>query len=139
MLFFMGNRQINLTEALASFDTIWSPRIIAQVNDHDIRVAKILGEHLWHTHDETDELFMVLHGDVVVDLRNPDGTERAVELHEGDIFVVPVGTWHRLSSTGASILMFEITGTSSTGDRHDDIPDHVDSTVGHPLTPELQS
>ena len=64
-----------------------------------------------------------------------DGAERAVRLRAGDIFVVPRGTEHKPSSAGGAILMFEPTGTVTTGDRHEgDIPGHVDSTAGHDLT-----
>ena len=127
---------VNLTRALASFDEIYSPRIVAAVNDYDVRVAKTLGEHVWHAHEGTDEFFLVLDGRFDIALRDgATGSERTVTLRQGDVFVVPRGTEHKPSSPGGSILMFEPTGTSTTGDRHEgDIPDHVDSTVGHPIT-----
>jgi mannose-6-phosphate isomerase-like protein (cupin superfamily) len=125
---------VNLDRALASFADIYSPRIVAHMNDYDVRIAHARGDHVWHVHEDTDEFFLVLDGRFDVSVRTPDGGERTVELHEGDTFVVPRGTEHRPSSPGASILMFEPTGTSSTGDRHEgDIPDHVDSTAGHAL------
>jgi mannose-6-phosphate isomerase-like protein (cupin superfamily) len=125
---------VNLTKALASFTDNYSPRIVARVNDYDVRVAHALGDHVWHVHDDTDEFFLVLDGRFDVSLRDSDGGERTVELHAGDTFVVPRGTEHRPSSPGGSILMFEPTGTSSTGDRHEgELPDHVDSTVGRDL------
>jgi mannose-6-phosphate isomerase-like protein (cupin superfamily) len=125
---------VNLTEALASFTDNYSPRIVARVNDYDVRIAHTLGDHVWHVHDDTDEFFLVLDGRFDVSLRDPDGGERTVELRAGDTFVVPRGTEHRPSSPGGSVLMFEPTGTSSTGDRHEgDVPDHVDSTVGRNL------
>jgi len=69
-----------------------------------------------------------------VSLRDPDGGVRTVTLAQGDTFVVPRGTEHKPSSPGGSILMFEPSGTSTTGDRHEgDIPGHVDSTTGHDL------
>lgn len=123
---------INLETALASFDERWSPRVVTRVNDYDVRVAKVEGEHIWHNHVDTDEFFMVLAGRFDIALREADGRERTVELQRGDVFVVPRGQYHRPSSPGASILMFERTGTSSTGDETD-IPDHVDSTAGHRL------
>ena len=93
---------VNLTQALASFTETYSPRIVARVNDYDVRVAHALGDHVWHVHADT--------------------------------FVVPHGTEHRPSSPGGSILMFEPSGTSSTGDHHEgEVPDHVDSTVGRDL------
>jgi mannose-6-phosphate isomerase-like protein (cupin superfamily) len=124
---------VNLTEALASFTETYDPRIVTQVNDYDVRIARTLGEHVWHVHDDTDELFLVLDGRFDVSLREADGTERTVVLRQGDVFVVPRGTEHRPSSPGGSILMFEPTGTSSTGDHEGDLPDHVSSTVGRAL------
>ena len=125
---------VNLDRALASFDDVYSPRIVSRVNDYDVRVAHVAGEHVWHVHEETDEFFLVLDGRFDVAWRDAEGVERTVVLERGDTFVVPRGTEHKPSSPGGSILMFEPTGTSTTGDRHDgDIPDHVDSTIGHQL------
>jgi mannose-6-phosphate isomerase-like protein (cupin superfamily) len=125
---------VNLAEALASFDEVYSPRIIQRMNDYDVRIAHALGEHVWHIHDQTDEFFLVLDGRFDVAIRDADGNEHTVVLHAGDTFVVPKGTEHKPSSPGGSILMFEPTGTSTTGDRHEgDIPANVDSTTGHAL------
>ncbi|GAA3024615.1 cupin domain-containing protein [Streptosporangium longisporum] len=129
----MSNEPILLGEALASFDALWSPRIVTRVNDYDVRIAKAEGEHVWHVHDDTDEFFLVLDGELRISLREPSG-ERTVLLPRGAVFTVPRGTEHRpYAPSGAAVLMFEPTGTPSTGDRHDEIPDHVDSTVGHVL------
>ena len=126
---------INLTTALASFDEVYSPRIVARMNDYDVRIAHTKGEHVWHVHEDTDEFFLVLDGRFDVAIREADGTERTVVLHRGDTFVVPKGTEHKPSSPGGSILMFEPSGTSTTGDRHEgEIPDHVDSTTGQALS-----
>jgi mannose-6-phosphate isomerase-like protein (cupin superfamily) len=107
---------------------------VAQVNDYDVRIAHTRGEHVWHVHEDTDEFFLVLDGRFDVSLRDPAGQESTVILRQGDIFVVPKGTEHKPSSAGGAILMFEPSGTSSTGDRHDGhIPGHVDSTTGRAL------
>jgi mannose-6-phosphate isomerase-like protein (cupin superfamily) len=125
---------VNVTAALASFDEIYSPRIVARMNDYDVRVAHAQGEHVWHVHEDTDEFFLVIEGRFDVAIREPDGTQTTVILRKGDTFVVPKGTEHKPSSPGGSILMFEPSGTSTTGDRHEGpIPDHVDSTTGHAL------
>jgi mannose-6-phosphate isomerase-like protein (cupin superfamily) len=124
---------VNLTAALASFTDVYSPRIVTRVNDYDVRIAHALGEHVWHVHEDTDEFFLVLDGRFDVALRDADGGERTVSLGPGDTFVVPRGTEHKPSSTGGSILMFEPTGTSSTGDHDGDLPANVDSTTGHAL------
>ncbi len=124
----------NLSEALASFDEIYSPRIVARVNDYDVRIAHTRGEHIWHVHSDTDEFFLALDGQFDIALRDADGTERTVSLRRGDVFVVPKGVEHKPSSPGGAIMMFEPTGTATTGDRHEGaIPDHVDSTTGHEL------
>jgi mannose-6-phosphate isomerase-like protein (cupin superfamily) len=126
---------VNLSAALATFAEIYSPRIVGRVNDYDVRIAHTQGEHVWHVHEHTDEFFHVLDGTFEVALREADGRERTVTLRQGDIFVVPKGTEHKPSSPGGSILMFEPSGTSTTGDRHEGgIPGHVDSTTGHNLT-----
>ncbi len=130
----MNAKPVNLTEALASFDDVYSPRIVARMNDYDVRIAHTAGEHVWHVHDETDEFFLVLEGRFDVTMRGDDGGETTVVLLKGDTFVVPRGIEHRPSSPGGAILMFEPSGTSTTGDRHDGaIPDHVDSTTGREL------
>ena len=128
----MSATPVNLTEALASFDEIYSPSSVASVNDYDGRIAKTKGDHVWHVHEDTDEFFLVLDGRFDIALRDSEGNETEVVLEAGDTFVVPKGTEHKPSSPGASILMFEPSGTSTTGDRHEgEIPDHVDSTSGH--------
>jgi mannose-6-phosphate isomerase-like protein (cupin superfamily) len=124
---------VNLTQALASFSETYSPRIVTRINDYDVRIAHTRGEHVWHVHDDTDEFFLVLDGKFDVALRDADGTERTVSLRTGDTFVVPRGTEHKPSSPGGSILMFEPSGTSSTGDHAGDLPDNVESTTGHAL------
>jgi len=125
---------VNLAAALASFEDVYSPRIVAHMNDYDVRIAHTKGDHVWHVHEHTDEFFLVLDGRFDVSVRAADGTERTVVLHQGDTFVVPKGVEHKPSSPGGSILMFEPTGTSTTGDRHEgEIPDHVDSTTGQVL------
>lgn len=126
-------KKVNLSEALDSFEAIYSPRVVATMNDYDVRVAHTLGEHIWHSHEDTDEFFLVLAGRFDIAMRDSDGNERLVELHEGDLFVVPKGVEHKPSSPGGSILMFEPSGTSSTGNHVGPLPGHIDSTTGHSL------
>ncbi|MEU6487875.1 cupin domain-containing protein [Streptomyces sp. NPDC046887] len=126
---------IALERALASFDALWSPRIVTRVNDYDVRVAKVAGEHVWHAHDHTDEFFLVLEGELHIALRRSAADEeRTVRLARGEVFTVPRGVEHRpYSPAGAAILMFEPSGTLTVGDRHGEVPDHVDATTGHAL------
>jgi mannose-6-phosphate isomerase-like protein (cupin superfamily) len=126
--------KVNLTQALTTFTDIYSPRIVGRVNDYDLKVAHAKGEHVWHVHEHTDEFFLVIDGQFDITLREPDGRERTVELRAGDVFVVPKGIEHKPTSPGGAILMFEPSGTSTTGDRHTGpIPEYVDSTTGHKL------
>lgn len=128
------SQPISLEKALASFTDMWSPRIVTAVNDYDVRVAKVEGEHVWHVHDDTDEFFLVLDGELHISLRETRG-ERMVVLPKGSVFTVPRGTEHKpYAPAPAAILVFEPTGTLSVGDRHDEVPAHVDSTTGHVLT-----
>jgi mannose-6-phosphate isomerase-like protein (cupin superfamily) len=130
----MQMNPVNVHKALESFTEAWSPRIVTKVNDYDVRIAHALGEHVWHVHEDTDEFFLVLDGQFDLAVSAADGSESTVVLRTGDTFVVPRGVEHKPSSPGGSILMFEPTGTVTTGDRHDgDVPDNVDSTTGHAL------
>ncbi|MEC4019949.1 cupin domain-containing protein [Streptomyces sp. H27-D2] len=139
----MTNEPLLLQTALATFADLWSPRIVTRVNDYDVRIAKVAGEHIWHAHENTDEFFLVLEGELDIALRDgeadggPTGAgrgERVVTLPQGAVFVVPRGVEHRpASAAGASILLFEPTGTPSVGDRHEPVPDHIDVTIGRAL------
>jgi len=130
----MEPKPVNLHEALRSFDDIYSPRVVARMNDYDVRVAHTMGEHVWHVHADTDEFFLVVDGQFDIALRDADGAESTVSLRSGDVYVVAKGTWHKPSSPGGSILMFEPSQTLTTGDWHEgEIPGHVHSTTGQDL------
>ena len=134
----MSSEPISLAQALASFTDHWSPRIVTTVNDYDVRVAKVEGEHLWHVHDHTDEFFLVLNGELHIALREPAG-ERTVALPQGAVFTVPRGTEHKpYAPVPTEILVLEPTGTPTVGDRHDEVPDHLDATTGDALGSSLQ-
>lgn len=106
------HRAIDLAEKLAQFDAHWSPRTVARFNGHDVMVVKMLGEFVWHHHDDTDDLFLVLSGHLTIRLRDGD-----VELGQGDLFVVPVGVEHQpYSAEGAELLLIEPSGTPNTGE-----------------------
>lgn len=129
----MSPEPVSLSNVLASFTEVYSPRIVGRVNDYDVKITHARGDYVWHVHEDTDEFFLVLDGTFDVSVREADG-ERTVSLGPGEIFVVPRGVEHKPSSPGGSILMFEPRGTVSTGDRHEgEIPDYVDSTTGHEM------
>lgn len=121
--------KINLTEALASFDDHWSPHKIASVNNYSVLVAHIKDEFIWHSHDDTDELFQVVAGEVQIHLR-----DRTIDLSPGDVYVVPKGVEHKPASVdGADILLFEIAGTENTGTTAEQIPGHIATTTGESI------
>ena len=104
--------KVNLAEALATFDEPFSPRIIGRYNDNKLQVAKTRGEFVWHSHPETDDLFLVVKGQLTIKLR-----DREIELGPGDLYVVPAGVEHcPVSEEGAEILLIESDGTPNTGD-----------------------
>ncbi|WP_461002135.1 cupin domain-containing protein [Streptomonospora sediminis] len=120
----------NIDTVLASFQERWSPRILTRVNDYDVRLAKVEGSFVWHSHPDTDELFIVLDGSLDIRLRE-SGTETLVHLGRRDVFVVPRGIEHCPESPeGASVMLLEPAGTLSTGDYGGDIPDHINPTTG---------
>jgi mannose-6-phosphate isomerase-like protein (cupin superfamily) len=103
--------KVNLDEKLSLFDDLWSPKIVATLNDYDVQVAKADGEFVWHEHADTDEFFLVLKGRLVIQM-----TDRDVELGPGELFVVPKGIAHRpRASDGLEVLLIEPTGTLNTG------------------------
>ena len=104
--------RVNLAEKLGTFSEHWQPRTIGQFNGHDLMVVKAQGEFVWHKHDETDDLFLVLRGELTIELR--DGS---VTLRAGDLFVVPKGVEHRpVAKEEVHILLIEPSGTANTGD-----------------------
>jgi mannose-6-phosphate isomerase-like protein (cupin superfamily) len=104
---------INLADKLAGFTEHWQPRTVAEFNGHDIMVVKAQGEFVWHKHDETDDLFLVLRGELTIELR--DG---GVTLRAGDLFVVPKGVEHRpVAKDEVHLVLIEPSGTPNTGDR----------------------
>jgi mannose-6-phosphate isomerase-like protein (cupin superfamily) len=108
----MSYQAINFKDKLAKFSEQWSPRIIAQINDYHFKIAKIEGEFIWHDHPETDEVFIVLKGQLEIQFR--DGN---VLLNEGEMFVVPKGVDHKpVAQQECHILLVEPAGTLNTGD-----------------------
>jgi mannose-6-phosphate isomerase-like protein (cupin superfamily) len=108
----MDYQPINLKEKLSKFSEQWSPRNIAQMNDYHFKIAKIQGEFIWHDHPETDEVFLVLHGELEIQFR--DGN---VTLNEGDLYVVPKGVKHKpVARNECHIMLVEPAGTVNTGD-----------------------
>lgn len=103
---------VNLAEKLESFSDHWAPRTVATFNGHDVMVVKVSGEFVWHSHPDSDDFFLLLDGNLDIELR-----ERTVTLRPGELFVVPRGVEHRPVARGeARVLLIEPTGTPNTGD-----------------------
>lgn len=103
---------INFQEKLGKISETWSPRIIAQMNDYHFKVAKLEGEFIWHKHDETDEVFIILDGSLELHYR-----DRVVNLQSGEMVVVPKGVEHKpYAASLCSVLLVEPAGTLNTGD-----------------------
>src|SRR4051812_40459076 len=102
----------NLDAALAQVSEPWQPHRLVTVNDHDVKVVRLDGEFVWHTHVDTDELFLVLAGRLVIQLRDGD-----VTLGPGDVYVVPRGVEHCPRADGqVEAVLVERVGTTNTGD-----------------------
>ena len=108
----MGYTVINFEEKLASFSEHWSPKIVAQMNDTHFKLVKIQGDFVWHSHADTDEVFIVLGGEMTIDFR-----AGRVDLERGEMFVVPRGVEHKsIAKEECKILLVEPAGTINTGD-----------------------
>lgn len=103
---------VNLQAKLATFSDQWKPRIVSSFNGHDIMVVKLDGEFVWHVHDDTDDLFLVLKGRLSIETDEGD-----VTLGPGELYVVPKGVRHRPVAEGeVHLMLIEPEGTPNTGD-----------------------
>lgn len=103
---------VNLAEKLSTFTEYWQPRTVGEFNGHDLMVVKAQGEFVWHHHDDTDDFFLVLKGQLVIEMR-----DRNVTLGPGELFVVPKGVEHRpVATEEVHVLLIERSGTPNTGD-----------------------
>jgi mannose-6-phosphate isomerase-like protein (cupin superfamily) len=114
------NAVVDLAQKLSAFSEHWSPKVVARLNDYEIKVVKVQGEFTWHTHADTDELFLVISGELTIQMR--DGN---VVLGPGQLFVVPRGVEHcPLAEGEVHAMLIEPPGVPNTGD------------AGGPLTAE---
>ena len=107
----MEYRPINLRQKLSLFNEQWTPKVVAEMNDYQFKVVKLMGDFIWHDHKDTDETFIVLEGELRIDFR--DG---AVNLCAGEMFVVPKGVEHKPFANGeVKLLLIEPRGVLNTG------------------------
>ena len=109
--------KVNLDAAFDSFDELWSPRVAAELDGQALKLAKVEGEFVWHSHADADELFLVRSGELTIEFR----AEPDIHLAPGELVVVPAGVEHRPVADGvAEILLFEPAETRNTGDVEDE-------------------
>ncbi len=103
--------KVNLAEKFATFTDPWSPRVAGEVNDFQVKLVKLQGEFVWHQHENEDELFLVVKGDLTIKLRDKD-----IELSEGEFVVIPRGVEHLpVAEAEVHVLLFEPKTTLNTG------------------------
>lgn len=111
----MEYKPVNFSDKFSKLEKYWQPKGIARLNNYAFKIAKIKGEFIWHKHDDTDEVFIVNRGELVIEL--PDGD---VKVRQGEMFVVPMGVSHRpFAAVECEIIMIEPEGTLNTGDKTD--------------------
>jgi len=109
--------KINLKEKLSKFSDHWSPKVIAEMNDYQFKLVKIKGDFVWHNHEDTDEVFIVIEGKMKIEFEN-----ETVELNEGDMYVVPKGIQHKPNAENeCKIMLVEPRGVVNTGDTQGDL------------------
>jgi mannose-6-phosphate isomerase-like protein (cupin superfamily) len=121
----MATTPVDLAEKLSLFSEHWSPKVVARLNDYEIKVVKVQGEFVWHTHDDTDELFLVLDGELTIGLRDGD-----VVLGPGQLFVVPRGVEHCPRADGeVQALLMEPVGVVNTGSAGGELTARYDDSL----------
>ena len=122
---------VDLADKLSLFSEHWSPKVVARLNDYEIKVVKVKGEFVWHDHADTDELFLVLEGRLTIQLRDPG--ERSVTLGPGQLYVVPRGVEHRPVAEGdVAAMLIEPAGTVNTGATGGDLTAAYDDSLIDP-------
>lgn len=109
--------KIDLKEKLSMFSDHWSPKIVAEMNDYQIKLVKIEGDFVWHNHEDTDELFFVIEGSMEIEFE-----DKTVELNEGQMYVVPKGVNHKpRAQNECKVMLIEPRGVVNTGDSEGDL------------------
>ena len=113
---------INLQEKLSKFSDHWAPKVIAEMNDYQFKLVKVEGEFIWHNHPDTDEVFIVIEGEMKIEFE--DGT---VELSQGEMYVVPKGVDHKpFAHEECKIMLVEPKGVVNTGNTTSDLTSEND-------------
>ena len=117
--------KINLKEKLSLFSEHWSPKVIAEMNDYQFKLVKIKGDFVWHHHADTDEVFIVIEGNMKIEFEN-----ETVELNEGDMYVVPKGIEHKpYAENECKLMLVEPRGVVNTGNTEGELTASNDEWV----------
>jgi mannose-6-phosphate isomerase-like protein (cupin superfamily) len=116
---------VDLADRLTRVDGYWSPKVVARLNDYEVKLVKVKGEFVWHTHEDTDELFLVIAGNLTIQLRDGE-----VTLRPGQLFVVPRGVEHRPVADGeVHAMLIEPVGVINTGNAGGQLTAGYDDTL----------
>lgn len=122
---------IDIDERFGRFSEPWSPKVVARLNDYEIKLVRLAGEFVWHTHADTDELFLVLDGTLVIRFREADGGD--VTVRPGQMYVVPRGMEHCPRADGeVRAMLIEPAGVVNTGDAGGALTATFDDTLAAP-------
>ena len=113
----MNNDKINLLKKLTKVKELWNPKVIAEMNDYQFKLAKVKGEFIWHSHEDSDEAFLVINGELTIQLR-----ERNVYLKKGEMYVVKRGIEHKpCAEKECQIMLVEPRGVVNTGSKREEL------------------
>ena len=105
------SKKINIKQKFSKFSEYWSPKVLAEMNDYEFKIARIKGEFIWHNHTETDEVFIVIEGSMKLLMKG-----ETIQLFEGDLYVVPKGMDHKpVAEKECKLMLVELKGTKNTG------------------------
>tara|TARA_Y100001980_G_C14551442_1_gene334794 strand:- start:2670 stop:3047 length:378 start_codon:yes stop_codon:yes gene_type:complete len=105
------SKKINIKQKFSKFSKYWSPKVLAEMNDYQFKIARIKGEFIWHNHNETDEVFIVIEGTMKILLKG-----ETIQLSKGDLYVVPKGIDHKpVAEKECKVMLVELKGTKNTG------------------------
>ncbi|MDH5162995.1 cupin domain-containing protein [Heyndrickxia oleronia] len=111
------NQAININDKLSKFNEYWSPKVISEMNDYQFKLVKLLGDFVWHSHNDTDEVFIVIEGEMKIEFRDGE-----VTLSKGEMYVVPKGVEHKpFAEKECQVMLVEPKGVVNTGDHQGEL------------------
>ena len=118
-------KSINIENKLSLFHDKWSPKIIAELNGQQVKLAKLHGEFIWHSHEHEDELFYILNGTLIMEFR-----DKTITLNKGDMLVIPAGVEHKpIATDEVHVMLFEPTDTKHTGEIQHELTNNAQTHI----------